>query len=184
MIEYIEDKIPGLYLMTPKVFTDSRGHFLELYKDSNYPIPSSFVQDNMSYSVKGTLRGLHYQLNPEAQGKLVSVLSGQVYDVCVDLRVGSPTYLQYSGFELNSDQYQQLYIPVGCAHGFYVLSDTAILQYKCTNRYSSNYERSIHWSDNTLNIKWPLDGQPHCSDKDKEAPFLDQSESNFKFLEE
>jgi len=160
--------VPGAFLIEPAVHGDARGVFLETYHQRRYEdagIPGPFVQDNYSWSVRGTLRGLHYQ-EPHAQGKLVMVVEGAVYDVVVDIRRGSPSFGQWYGAELTSENRRQLYVPPGCAHGFCVTSDGAAFLYKCTDYYSSKDERGILWSDPALNIFWPVEA-PILSAKDQ-----------------
>lgn len=163
-----------LVMLEPRVFTDNRGHFLELFQAERYleyGIPERFVQDNFSYSTKGVLRGLHYQLG-RPQGKLVGVLQGLVFDVAVDIRTGSPTFGRYTGIVLSSENYRQVYIPEGFAHGFCVLSDSATVLYKCTDYYIPREERGIRWDDPFLNIPWPVP-TPVLSEKDGTYPFLE-----------
>lgn len=163
----------GILLLEPRVFRDERGHFLETWSRDRYAehgLPREFVQDNVSRSRRGVLRGLHFQ-NPSAQGKLVSVLEGAVWDVAVDLRVDSPTFKQWVGVELSSDSLRQLWIPQGFAHGFVVLSDEAVFSYKCTAAFSPDHERSLRWDDPELSIEWPMD-DPLLSPKDATAPLL------------
>jgi dTDP-4-dehydrorhamnose 3,5-epimerase len=162
-----------LVVLEPRVFSDNRGHFLELFKADRYPehgVPDRFVQDNLSYSTKGVVRGLHYQLG-RPQGKLVGVVQGAVFDVAVDIRTGSPTFGCHTGIVLSSQDYRQIYIPEGFAHGFCVLSESAIVLYKCTDYYVPEEERGICWDDPSLNIAWPVP-TPVLSEKDKTYPFL------------
>ncbi len=176
-------EIPEVILIEPEVFGDSRGYFMETYKEPLFRangIRAQFVQDNMSRSVKGTLRGLHYQLNPHAQGKLVRVLRGAVYDVAVDIRRGSPTFGKWLGIELTEENKLSLWIPIGFAHGFYVLSDIAEFTYKCTDLYTPHAERSIVWNDPDINIKWPIVGDyVVLSEKDESNPLLREADLNF-----
>ena len=170
----IETKIPGLLIIEPKVFGDERGFFFESYNEQAFNeatgVSPRFVQDNHSKSVKGVLRGLHYQLPPKAQGKLVRVVQGEVFDVAVDIRKGSPTYGQWVGEILSADNKKQLWIPPGFAHGFLTLSDTAEFLYKTTDYWSPEHERAILWNDATLGIDWPLNGlQPTLAAKDAAA---------------
>ena len=163
----IETKIPGLVVLEPKVFGDDRGFFLETYNKDRYidaGINEEFVQDNLSYSRKGILRGLHYQ-KPMEQGKLVQVLLGEVYDVAVDVRVGSPTFGDWFGLSLSESNKRQFYVPPGFAHGFVVTSDAALFSYKCTDLYNPEGERSIAWNDPDLGIEWPVEA-PQLSAKD------------------
>ena len=170
----IETKIAGLLIIEPKVFGDERGFFFESYNEQAFNeatgVSPGFVQDNHSKSVKGVLRGLHYQLPPKAQGKLVRVVQGEVFDVAVDIRKGSPTYGQWVGEILSADNKKQLWIPPGFAHGFLTLSDTAEFLYKTTDYWSPEHERAILWNDATLGIDWPLNGlQPTLAAKDAAA---------------
>jgi dTDP-4-dehydrorhamnose 3,5-epimerase len=163
--------IEGLKIFSPNVYEDDRGTFMELYKLTDYGI--TFVQDNLSYSNLGTIRGLHYQVGEHAQGKLVTVLSGSVYDVAVDIREGSPTFGKYHGIFLSKKNKKQFYVPPGFAHGFMTLEEDTCFLYKCTSQYDKNSERSIMWNDSTLNIKWPShikDENVLISDKDAIAP--------------
>ena len=170
----VQTALPGVLLLEPRRFSDARGSFFELWKEDRYAaagIHGPFVQDNVSHSVKGTLRGLHFQ-EPEAQGKLVQALSGTVFDVVVDVRRGSPSFGQSLGVVLDGETARQLWIPAGYAHGFYVTSAQATFLYKCTAAYSPTSERSVRWDDPALGIAWPLDGQPLLSPKDAVAPLL------------
>lgn len=177
--------IPGLLVIEPDVISDHRGYFIESWQEERYRkagIEASFIQDNESKSVQGVIRGLHYQLNPWGQAKLVRVVQGRVYDVAVDLREGSPTFGKWFGIELNDISKLQLFIPRGFAHGFSVLSDTAVFSYKCDNVYRREAERSININDQALAINWKLDKiVPIVSEKDKKAPLLTEAEMNFKF---
>ena len=160
-------KLEGVLLVTPQVFGDDRGFFMETYnqqKAKDLGLPATFVQDNHSKSSKGVLRGLHYQA-PQWQGKLVRVVSGEIYDVAVDIRDGSPTFGEWVGFTLNADNKQQLYVPEGFAHGFVVTSDTAEVVYKCTSLYEPSQEGSVLWNDPEIGIDWPID-EPLLSQKD------------------
>lgn len=160
-------------MIEPAVYGDTRGFFLELWNRRRYTeigIDVDFVQDNVSLSSQGILRGLHFQ-NPNAQGKLVQVLQGEVFDVVVDLRRSSPTFGQWEGFSLDGDTKRQVYVPPGCAHGFAVLSASALFHYKCTSFYSPKDELSVRWDDPDIGIRWPL-SQPILSAKDQNAPRL------------
>ena len=162
--------LQGVQLITPDVFGDSRGYFQESWNERRYAalgFNHQFVQDNLSLSRKGTLRGLHLQ-NPNPQGKLVYVLRGEVFDVAVDVRVGSPSFGQWFGAVLSEDNHYQLYIPKGFAHGFCVTSDEALFAYKCTDFYSPTHELSIAWDDPEIGIEWPVES-PQLSAKDKEG---------------
>lgn len=167
----VETKIPGVLLLEPTVFGDSRGYFFESFNTAKFEQLTSctpnFVQDNQSMSAKEVLRGLHYQLEPMAQGKLVSVVRGSVLDVAVDIRANSPTYGQWVAYELNEHNHLQMWIPPGLAHGFLTLEDHTIFQYKVTEFWSKEHERCIAWDDPTLSIDWGLgDTVPSVSEKD------------------
>jgi dTDP-4-dehydrorhamnose 3,5-epimerase len=167
-VKIIDTELKGVVIVEPAVFEDPRGYFLETYHAGRYAeggIRGPFVQDNFSHSVRGTLRGLHYQLE-RAQGKLVMALEGRIYDVAADIRKGSPTFGRWVGVELSGENKRQLYIPPGFAHGFCVLSDTADVLYKCTDVYSQKDERGIIWNDPALAIAWPVT-TPLLSDKDR-----------------
>lgn len=166
--------IPGLLLIEPRRFTDARGWFSEVWQHDRYReagIGETFVQDNLARSAKGVLRGLHAQ-NPYAQGKLVQVFAGQVFDVAVDLRVGSPTFGRWHGVVLDEDNARQFYVPPGFGHGYYVMSAEALFGYKTTDIYSPDTEFAVRWNDPGIAIEWPLDGDPILSDKDRAAPLL------------
>jgi dTDP-4-dehydrorhamnose 3,5-epimerase len=166
-VKFINTKLTGVMLVEPVVFEDPRGYFLETYHAGKYAdggIHGPFVQDNFSHSVRGTLRGLHYQLK-HAQGKLVMALTGRIFDVAVDIRKGSPTFGQWVGVELSGENKRQFYIPSGFAHGFCVLSETADVLYKCTDVYSQKDEWGIIWNDPALGIQWPVT-DPLLSKKD------------------
>jgi dTDP-4-dehydrorhamnose 3,5-epimerase len=166
-------ELPGVLLVEPKVFDDARGFFLETYQEERYAaagIQGPFIQDNLSRSAKGTLRGLHFQ-EPRPQGKLVQVLRGAVWDVVVDVRKGSPSFGNWMGIELNEHSRRQLWVPPGFAHGFCVLSDSADFFYKCTGLYAPEYERAVRWDDPALAIHWPIH-EPSLSAKDAAAPTL------------
>ncbi len=166
-------KLEGAIIIEPAVFGDERGFFLETWNRDRYQeagIGLPFVQDNISYSQKGVLRGLHFQY-PHAQGKLVQVISGEVFDIAVDIRRGSPTFGESVGVMLTGELKNQFYVPPGFAHGFCVVSDTAMFAYKCTDMYHPETEHSLAWDDPDLNIQWPL-SQPRLSDKDRQASRL------------
>jgi len=159
--------LDGLLILEPKVFGDSRGFFLETWNRNRYleiGIPADFVQDNISFSRRGILRGFHFQ-NPNSQGKRVSCLQGEIYDVAVDLRRASPTFGQWQSTTLSSENKRQFFIPPGFAHGFQVLSDSALFHYKCTDFYTPAHERTLKWNDPALKIPWPIT-DPVLSDKD------------------
>lgn len=174
-------EIADMILVTPKVFGDERGFFTETYKKSEFiknGIKEEFVQDNHSKSIKNVFRGLHYQLNPKAQGKLVRCTSGNIFDVGVDLRKGSPTFGKYCGRILSEENKQMLYIPRGFAHGFVVLSEFAEVLYKADEEYSPENDRSILWNDPDIGINSDVEN-PTISEKDKNAPLLKDAEINF-----
>jgi dTDP-4-dehydrorhamnose 3,5-epimerase len=167
-MNFLETSIPGVVIVEPKVFGDARGFFVEMYQSNRYGasgIRSRFVQDNLSRSAAGVLRGLHFQ-NPKPQGKLVTVLNGAVLDVAVDVRVGSPTFGQHVAVELNSENRRQLWLPRGMAHGFVVLSETADFFYKCDEFYSPNDELVLRWNDPALGIDWVW-ASPRLSARDE-----------------
>ncbi|MCY1720071.1 dTDP-4-dehydrorhamnose 3,5-epimerase [Prolixibacteraceae bacterium Z1-6] len=184
-MKIIETGLPGLLVIEPRVFEDDRGYFFESYQNRRYldaGIANPFIQDNESKSVAGVVRGLHYQLGEFAQAKLVRVVQGKVYDVAVDLRKGSPTFKQWFGLELDENNKKQLFVPRGFAHGFSVLSETAIFTYKCDNLYNRESERSINPFDPSLGIDWKLgDFKQIVSDKDVAAPLFDNADMNFNF---
>ena len=171
--------IPDVVLLEPKVFGDDRGFFFESFNQAKFEAaigrPVVFVQDNHSRSVKNVLRGLHYQVQ-QPQGKLVRVVQGKVFDVAVDIRKSSPTFGQWVGEMLTAENKRQLWVPVGFAHGFVVLTDTAEFLYKTTDYYAPVYERCIAWNDRTLNIHWPINRSPSVSTKDAQALNLTDSE--------
>lgn len=172
--------IPEVVLFTPKVFGDERGFFFESFNQNVFEQATgtapAFVQDNHSKSVRGVLRGLHYQLPPHAQGKLVRVVQGAVFDVAVDIRRSSPTFGHWVGALLSADNKRQLWIPPGFAHGFVTLSDTAEFLYKTTDFYAPSAERAISWNDPTIGVDWGYDGTPVLSGKDQQALPLAQAE--------
>jgi dTDP-4-dehydrorhamnose 3,5-epimerase len=171
-----ETDLKGVLIIKPDVFSDDRGFFFESYnrlKYEPYNIPEHFVQDNISKSRKGTVRGLHYQIGEFAQGKLCQVIYGKVLDVAVDLRRNSPTFGKYTGAELSDENHCQIWIPVGFAHGFSVLSDEAIFHYKCTQVYSKEYERTLYYADESIAIEWKV-ANLIVSDKDKKAKRLNE----------
>jgi dTDP-4-dehydrorhamnose 3,5-epimerase len=176
-MNFLPTKIPDVILVEPRVFGDERGYFMETWEQRKFAaagINAEFVQDNHSRSVRGTLRGLHYQIE-QPQGKLVRVVVGEVYDVVVDIRRTSPTFGQWVAEILSADNKKMLWVPPGCAHGFLVTGDEADFVYKCTDFYAPQHERCIRWDDPDLNIDWPLSGQtPLVSDKDRKgARFTD-----------
>lgn len=168
---FIKTSIGGVYIIEPTVFGDHRGYFMESYSKRDFEeagLTMNFVQDNESKSKKGVLRGLHFQTK-HTQGKLVRVVEGEVFDIAVDLREGSPTFGKWEGVILTAENKKQFYIPEGFAHGFLVLSDTATFQYKCTDYYAPEYDGGILWNDPDIGIEWPLEGidEVLLSDKDK-----------------
>ncbi|HUU17909.1 MAG TPA: dTDP-4-dehydrorhamnose 3,5-epimerase [Sedimentisphaerales bacterium] len=168
-----ETKLTGVLVLEPDVFSDERGFFLETWNSARYEnarIEGPFVQDNISFSKRGVLRGLHFQY-PQSQGKLIQVLSGEVVDIAVDIRLGSPTFGHWVSEVLSDANHMQIYIPPGFAHGYCVTSETAIFSYKCTDFYNPETENGIIWNDPDLNIDWPIKA-PILSPKDKEYPTL------------
>lgn len=181
----IKTSIDGVVIIEPRIFEDSRGYFFESFsgREFNEKVrPIYFVQDNESKSSYGVVRGLHFQNHPYAQSKLVRVVKGKVLDVAVDIRKNSPTYGKYVAVELSEDNHRQLFIPIGFAHGFSVLSDEVIFQYKCSNFYNKDSEGAIAWNDEDLNIDWqiPLD-KIVLSEKDKHHLPLNRIDSQFKY---
>ncbi|WP_407935027.1 MULTISPECIES: dTDP-4-dehydrorhamnose 3,5-epimerase [Clostridium] len=185
MFNFIETKIDGVYVIEPKVFGDNRGYFMETYNKNDFfeaGLKMEFVQDNESKSKKGVLRGLHFQTK-HTQGKLVRVTKGQVFDVAVDLRKGSATFGKWEGVILTDENKKQFYVPEGFAHGFLVLSDVAVFNYKCTDYYAPEYDSGVLWNDEDIAIKWPLDGIEEIllSDKDKIQKGLKDLEISFEY---
>jgi len=181
--KFISQKIRDIVLIEPEIFGDERGFFLEVIKKSvfeSHGVNANIVQVNHSKSGKGVLRGLHYQINPSAQGKIVSVVAGEIFDVAVDIRKNSPTYGQWAGVRLSSNNRHMLYIPEGFAHGFCVTSDGAEVIYYCTGEYSPNDERGILWDDLTIGIKWPV-SDPVISEKDRLWPKFESADNNFVY---
>ena len=182
-MKIIETGFDGLYVIQPKIFADSRGYFFESFKQDNFSeagIKFNPVQDNESKSVKGVIRGLHYQLKPYDQAKLIRVVTGKIFDVAVDLRRKSETYGKWFGIELDSESKTQFFIPRGFAHGFSVLSDNAIIQYKCDNSYNPQFERGISLNDPELKIDWKTNNSIRViSDKDLNHPVFKEAENNF-----
>ena len=180
---FIETKIRDLYIIEPKVFGDNRGYFMETYNKKQFEeagLTMEFVQDNESKSCKGVLRGLHFQTK-NTQGKLVRVTKGAVYDVAVDLRKDSLTYGMWEGVILSAENKRQFYVPEGFAHGFLVLSDEAVFNYKCTDFYAPEYDGGLLWNDSDIGINWPLDGIEKIllSEKDKNQPRLKELDLPF-----
>ncbi len=170
-MQVTQSAVADVLIIDPKVFGDARGYFFETYNEKRYRdagIKGDFVQDNLSLSKRGILRGLHFQ-NPNAQGKLVSVLKGAVFDVAVDIRVGSPTFGKWVGFELSEENRRQAFIPPGFAHGFAVISDEALFSYKCTDLYNPQTEGVILWNDPDIGVDWGSLQGPQLSDKDKKG---------------
>ena len=174
-MKILPTELEGVVIVEPKVFADARGFFLETWSAERYGaagLPSAMVQDNLSSSARGVLRGLHYQY-PEPQGKLVYVLSGEVLDVAVDIRVGSPAFGRWTSVELSADNKRQLFIPAGFAHGFCVTSERALVAYKCTHPYRPHFDRGLAWNDPEIGVRWPTDA-PLLSEKDARAPRLSE----------
>lgn len=173
-MKVIETALPGAAILEPAVFGDERGVFFETWNAERFAqhgLPTKFVQSNVSTSVKGVLRGLHYQW-PRPQGKLVSVLEGEVYDVAVDIRRGSPTFGRWEAVILSEENRRQFWIPEGFAHGFAVLSETAVFSYLCTDVYVKEADAGVRWNDASIGVDWPV-AEPVLSAKDAAAPFLD-----------
>ncbi|MBN2214980.1 MAG: dTDP-4-dehydrorhamnose 3,5-epimerase [Bacteroidales bacterium] len=184
----IQTDFKGLVIIEPEVFSDPRGYFYESYNQRRFcdsSLDYVFVQDNQSKSVYGVIRGLHYQILPYAQTKLIRVLQGKILDIAVDIRKGSPTYAKWYGIELSEENHLQLLIPKGFAHGFSVLSSTAVIMYKCDNFYVPAADRGIIYNDTHLNIDWKIDTDKILvSDKDRKLPALNDAEMNFKYHSE
>ena len=181
--EFKRLEIPEVILVSPKAFADERGFFLESYKESEFKangISFEFKQDNHSKSSKNVLRGLHYQLEPHAQGKLIRVVTGRIFDVAVDIRKGSPMYGKWVSAELSEENKKTLWIPPGFAHGFLTLEDNTNVLYKSTNEYNKESERGILWNDPEINVRWPVN-DPILSDKDKKHPELKGADINFNY---
>lgn len=180
----IETNLPGVIIIEPDVFGDQRGWFMETWtkqKLADVGIDVDFVQDNQSYTAnKGTLRGLHFQNEPYAQAKLVRVVRGAVLDVAVDIRKGSPTYKQWTSVLLSAENKRQLFIPRGFAHGFVALTDDVEFVYKCDNYYNKECDRSIRFDDKSIGVEWGVEN-PLVSQKDENAPLLEESDCNFKY---
>lgn len=178
----LEEVLNGVKLIEPKVFGDQRGFFMESFNEKEFNkcgLPTSFIQDNHSLSEeKGILRGLHYQLNPMAQSKIVRVITGAIFDVVVDLRIDSDTYKQWEGFFLSSQNHRMLIVPKGFAHGFCTLTENTNVCYKVDQYYSPEHDRGIMWNDPELNINWPV-ATPILSERDQNHPFLKNAEINF-----
>jgi len=178
---FLKTRIPEVILVEPAIFSDPRGHFVELFKASEFQangISMAWAQINTSWSTKHVLRGLHFQLNPEAQAKFIGVSYGEIFDVAVDIRRASPTYGQWVAERLSGDNRKMLFVPEGFAHGFCVLSDEAEVVYHCSNEYAPGLERCIRWDDPSIAISWPVKG-PILSAKDSKGVFLSEVENNF-----
>ncbi|MEZ0482154.1 dTDP-4-dehydrorhamnose 3,5-epimerase [Planococcus sp. SSTMD024] len=179
--------LDGVFVIEPQTYGDHRGWFMESFSYEKFQqagLELNFVQDNQSFSAeKGTLRGLHYQLSPKAQTKLVRCTKGTIYDVAVDIRKGSPTYGKWIGIELSAENKKQLLVPKGFAHAFMTLTEDAEVQYKVDEVYSPENDRGIIWNDPNIAIEWPLDVKPITSEKDEKAPSLKDAENNFVFGE-
>ena len=176
-------QLPGVVIVEPKVFADDRGFFIETYKRSEFVaggIDVDFVQENHSKSVRGTLRGLHFQRAPKAQGKLVRALSGEIYDVVVDLRKGSPSYGKWTALTLSAENKKMLFVPVGFAHGFCVTSADAEILYMTTEEYAPDLEAGLLWNDAELAIEWPI-AEPILSLRDRAWPRLRDADNNFAY---
>jgi dTDP-4-dehydrorhamnose 3,5-epimerase len=182
-MNFIKTELQGVIVIEPTVFGDHRGWFAEFYSEVKFKqagLNLVFVQDNHSFSAnRGTLRGLHYQLNPKAQTKLVRCTKGSIFDVAVDIRKGSSTYGKWYGLELNEENKKQLLIPKGFAHGFLTLTDNVEVQYKVDEFYSPENDRGIIWNDPQIGINWPIDTTPILSEKDQQAPSLKAADNNF-----
>lgn len=178
-----EANIKGIFIIEPDVFSDERGYFCETFSYVKFKalgIETNFVQDNISVSKKGVIRGLHFQVVPKAQSKLCQVIRGKVLDIAVDLRRDSPTYAEHFSIELSEENHLQLYIPQGFAHGFAVLSDDTVFHYKCSDYYSKEHERAIRYDDPTLKINWYIEN-PIISDKDNNAELFSDIKNQIKF---
>lgn len=176
-------QIPDVILVEPNVISDNRGFFFESFKESDFfanGITKKFVQDNFSHSTYGVIRGLHYQKKNKAQAKLITVISGKIFDVAVDIRKNSPSYGKWTSMILSEDDHKLLYVPEGFAHGFCVLSQEADILYKVSNEYSKEHERGIIWNDPAINISWPIK-EPVISDKDNQSPLLKSSDNDFTY---
>ncbi|MEQ2464761.1 dTDP-4-dehydrorhamnose 3,5-epimerase [Niallia hominis] len=184
-MKFSKTNLDSVIIVEPDVFGDHRGWFMETYNESNFlkaGISVKFVQDNQSFSAaKGTLRGLHYQLNPKAQTKLVRCTRGSIFDVAVDIRKGSPTYGNWFGVELSAENHKQLLVPKGFAHGFMTLTEDVEVQYKVDELYAPECDRGILWNDPTIGIEWPIDVEPILSEKDQKAPLLKNADNNFNY---
>ncbi len=184
-MEAIKTAIDGVVIVEPRIFNDERGYFYESFSDREFRekvCNTTFVQDNQSKSSYGVLRGLHFQKAPHAQSKLVRVIKGKVIDVAVDIRKGSPTYGKYVAVELTEDNHRQLFVPRGFAHGFVVLSEEAVFQYKCDNFYNKESEGSLRWNDTDLGVDWGItEAEALLSDKDTVSPLFKDFDSPFSY---
>jgi dTDP-4-dehydrorhamnose 3,5-epimerase len=182
--EFFPLDITDVKLIQPTKFSDQRGYFMEVFKASDFKengIDYTFIQDNQSLSSRGVVRGFHFQINPHAQGKLVRVIRGSVFDVAVDIRKGSPTYAKWVGIELSAENQKMLWIPPGFAHGMCSLEDNTELLYKVTSEYSPDHDSGINYSDPKINVTWPIEN-PVVSEKDLDLPFLSEAKNNFEFI--
>lgn len=182
--EFKKLSIPDVILITPEVFSDERGFFTEAYKKSVFEkagIKENFTQDNYASSKKNVLRGLHYQIPPMEQAKLVRCIKGDIFDVAVDIRKGSPFFGKWVAVQLSEENKKMLFIPPDFAHGYLVLSEEAKVVYKISKEYSKEHERGILWKDPTVKIDWPLSGDPILSEKDTKLPLLNEAENNFRY---
>mgnify|MGYP001191839136 CR=1 FL=1 len=183
----IKTILNGVIIIEPTIFSDNRGWFMESYNSQKfleYGLNFNFIQENHSYSAKkGTLRGLHFQLNPRAQTKLIRCTRGSIYDVVVDIRKNSPTFKKWVGIEINAVNKKQVLVPKGFAHGFLTLTDDTEVQYKVDEIYCPSLERSIIWNDPSIDIDWPIDSEPILSEKDISAPLFKEIDNNFDFGE-
>ncbi|QHJ70554.1 dTDP-4-dehydrorhamnose 3,5-epimerase [Planococcus halotolerans] len=182
-MNFIETTLKGVYIIEPSVHGDHRGWFMETYSNKEFEnagFDLNFVQDNQSFSAeKGTLRGLHYQMNPKAQTKLIRCTKGAIFDVAVDIRKGSQTFGEWFGIELSGENKKQLLVPKGFAHGFMTITEEAEVQYKVDELFSPENDSGIIWNDPEIGIKWPIDIQPILSQKDEKAPLLKEANNNF-----
>jgi dTDP-4-dehydrorhamnose 3,5-epimerase len=179
VLAFTETELPGVVLVAPQVHGDARGFFLETYHEAKYReggVPGPFVQDNHSRSTYGTLRGLHGQ-SPNAQGKLLRVIEGEIFDVAVDVRLGSPTFGKHVSVVLSAENFKQIYVPPGLIHGFAVTSAVAQVEYKCTDLYRPEQDFSVRWNDPELAIQWPIEA-PILSAKDRDAPLLSEARNH------
>lgn len=178
-MKVVRTDLPEVLLIEPRVYQDERGFFLESYNKRTFRdatgLDVDFVQDNQAFSVRNVLRGLHYQVR-QAQGKLVHVLAGEIFDVAVDLRRGSPNFGKWTGITLSGGNHRMMWVPAGFAHGYLVLSEHAIVFYKTTDFYAPQHERAVLWNDPDLAIRWPLMAEPTVSDKDRRAPRLQSAD--------